>query len=75
MIGDGNRTIYPPACRPRADGERQTTRDFFADQASELRRPLSEAEIAATGGLVLDRRLPDQPQKPNAAASERESST
>jgi hypothetical protein len=28
------------------------TRDFLADQASEIRRPLSEAEIAATGGLV-----------------------
>jgi hypothetical protein len=39
------------------------TRDFFADLVSEIGRPLSEAEIAATGGLVLGRRLPEHPRK------------
>jgi hypothetical protein len=38
-------------------------RDFFADQASEIGRPLSEAEIAATGGLVLGCRLLEHPRK------------
>jgi hypothetical protein len=39
------------------------TRDFFADQASEIGRPLIEAEMAATGGLVLSHRLPEHPRK------------
>jgi hypothetical protein len=39
------------------------TRNCFANQAHEIKRPLSEAEIAATGGLVLDRRLPQDARK------------
>jgi hypothetical protein len=39
------------------------TRGFFADLEQTVKRPLSDGEIAATGGLVLGKRLPKERRK------------
>jgi hypothetical protein len=39
------------------------TRDFFADLEQTVKRKLSEKEIAATGGLVIGNRLPEDRRK------------
>jgi hypothetical protein len=50
--------------RARAEGQGQMTRDFFfADLEQTVKRKLSEKEIAATGGLVIGNRLPEDRRK------------